>query len=135
MTLGKTYATLSLGLRGDLPRSITLKTFARQIKEFLDIDHVRFSGDPRAKIRRVAVMGGAGGDSADRISGDVDVFVTGDVKYHAALDARESGLNIIDAGHHGTEKWIVPAITTHLKSALKGIKVHSYMEADPFQIV
>jgi putative NIF3 family GTP cyclohydrolase 1 type 2 len=85
------------------------------------------------KVQRVAVMGGAGGDSAGDVPSDVDVFVTGDVKYHSALDAVESGLRIVDAGHHGTEKWIVPAIAEYLKSTVKGLRTAAYMEPDPFR--
>lgn len=41
-----------------------------------------------------------------------DVLVTGDLKYHTALDAREAGLCIIDAGHFNTisaslDTWLI----------------------------
>jgi putative NIF3 family GTP cyclohydrolase 1 type 2 len=42
---------------------------------------------------------------------------------------------MIDAGHHGTEKWIVPAIADYLKKNLKGLKVAAYMEPDPFRVI
>ena len=40
-----------------------------------------------------------------------DVFITGDVKYHEAVAAREMGMCIIDAGHFGTEKIFAEAFT------------------------
>ena len=89
----------------------------------------------KSKVRSVAVLGGSGGGSAADIPGDIDVYVTGDVKYHEALDARERGLNIIDAGHHGTEKWIVPALADYLKKNLKGARVTAYNEPDPFRAI
>ena len=127
--------TYSLGLRGELSKAVTLDTFAKQVKKNLAIDYVRVSGKGTAKVKRIAVMGGAGGDQAGGVPSDVDVFVTGDVKYHNALDALDAGLNIIDAGHHGTEKWIVPAIQDYLKSELDGVKVSAYMEPEPFRLV
>jgi putative NIF3 family GTP cyclohydrolase 1 type 2 len=33
-----------------------------------------------------------------------DVMITGDVKYHAAREAMELGMPVIDAGHYGLEK-------------------------------
>lgn len=126
---------VGLGMRGRLDKAITLRTFARRVSEALEIEHVRVSGDLKSKVANIAVMGGAGGGSASGVPDDVDVFVTGDVKYHDAVDAAERSLAIIDAGHHGTEKWIVPAITDRLKSKLKGVTVRSYMEPDPFAIV
>lgn len=125
----------ALGLIGELPKSITLDAFATQVKAGLKIDHVRVTGKSKAKVRRVAVMGGAGGDSASKIPADVDVFVTGDIKYHDAQDGFDAGLNLIDAGHHGTEKWIAPAIRDYLKTNCPGIKVSAYMEPDPFRII
>lgn len=125
----------SLGLRGELARPVSLDTFAKRVKQKLDISHVRVTGKGTAKVKHIAVMGGAGGDSADNIPDGVDVFVTGDVKYHKALDAADAGLKIIDAGHHGTEKWIVPAMADYLKQILGGLKVATYMEPDPFRVL
>ena len=89
----------------------------------------------KSKVRSVAVLGGSGGGSAGGVPSDIDVYVTGDVKYHEALDARERGLSIIDAGHHGTEKWIVPALAEYLKKNLTGARVTAYNEPDPFRAV
>ena len=126
---------MSLGLRGTLSRPVSLANYAGKVRDALEIKHVRYSGDPKAKISEVAVMGGAGGESWSRIPSGVDVYVTGDVKYHDALDSRETGLNVIDAGHHGTEKWIVPAMADYLKKNVAGLKVASCVEADPFRAV
>ncbi|MBN4046797.1 Nif3-like dinuclear metal center hexameric protein [bacterium AH-315-P07] len=125
----------SLGLQGELRKRVSLDTFAKQVKHKLEITHVRVSGNGKDMVKQVAVMGGAGGDSADDVPANIDVFVTGDVKYHKALDALDAGLNIIDAGHHGTEKWIVPAMADYLKSSLKGLRVATYMEPDPFRVL
>jgi dinuclear metal center YbgI/SA1388 family protein len=126
---------VSLGLRGELAKPITLSTFAEQVRKQLGIAHVRVVGDAKRKVSTVAVMGGAGGSSAAEVPDGVDVFVTGDVKYHEALDATERGLALIDAGHHGTEKWIVPAMADHLKAKLRGLRATSYVEPDPFTAV
>lgn len=135
VVLEGTDPAVSLGLRGELPRTVTLSTFASRVRGALEIKHLRVAGDMKSKVRRVAVLGGSGGGSAAGVPGDVDVFVTGDVKYHEALDARERGLNIIDAGHHGTEKWIVPALTEYLRKNLKGARVTAYNEPDPFRAI
>ena len=134
-TLETSDPAYSLGLRGELPKAVTLDTFAKRVKKDLEIDYVRVSGKANAKVKRVAVLGGAGGDLAMSVPGDVDVFVTGDVKYHHALETFDAGLNVIDAGHHGTEKWIVPAMEKYLKQELPGVKVKAYMEPEPFRLV
>lgn len=126
---------ISLGLQGELPKAATLDAFAAKVRKDLDVSHVRMVGEPRRKIRRVAVLGGAGGSEIAHIPADVDVLVTGDVDYHDALAAQERGIAVIDAGHAGTEKWIVPALAGRLREALPRLRVASFMERDPFRIV
>lgn len=128
-----TNPEIGLGLLGDIEKPLTLKQFAKQVRIALGIRHLRFSGDPKKKVQRVAVMGGAGGGEVGKIPADVDVFVTGDVKYHNALDAVESGLAVIDAGHWGTEKGIVPVMAKFLSTEFKGLAVKTYIELDIFQ--
>lgn len=126
---------ISLGLQGKLKTPLTLDTFAKRTKEALEISHVRVTGKGKDKVSSIAVMGGAGGSMAQQIPSHIDVFVTGDVKYHEALDAQEAGLNLIDAGHHGTEKWIAQEIAARLKKEHPTLKCKAYEETDPFRII
>lgn len=125
----------SLGLRGALPKPVALRDFAAAVCESLDLDHARFVGDPRRKVRNVAVMGGAGAGEIPRIPAGVDVYVTGDVKYHEADAALARGLAVVDAGHAGTEKAVATAMAAHLKRALKGLSVKPYVEPEIFNLV
>ncbi len=128
-------ARVGLGVRGVLPEPMRLDALARHAIEALELDHVRLVGDADAVVRTVAVMGGSGGGSIARVPRDVDVFITGDVKYHEALDARTQGLAVIDAGHAGTEKGIVPALAGYLQSHCPGLTVATYVEDEIFRVV
>jgi dinuclear metal center YbgI/SA1388 family protein len=97
-------ASPGLGLCGDLPQQLPLRELAEVIGRDLPAPHLRVAGDRDRLVRRVAVVGGAGVSLAGRArAAGADVLVTGDVKHHEALDAREMGLSVIDAGHHATE--------------------------------
>jgi dinuclear metal center YbgI/SA1388 family protein len=135
VTLENTDPTVSLGLRGRLETPSRLDEFAEEVRHALDVSHVRVVGDPDRPIKNVAVLGGAGGGLAGQIPDDIDVYVTGDVKYHEAQDALERGLAIIDAGHHGTEKWIVPVLAKYLKSQLDELRVATFIEAEVFRVI
>lgn len=109
---------VGFGRVGELPRPLPLVEVARRIREELPAPHLRFAGDPDRLVRRIAVVGGAG-DSlipAARAAG-ADVFVTGDLRHHAVLDALEVGLALIDAGHHATEAAALPAWMERLGEA------------------
>lgn len=127
--------SIALGLRGTLRRAMKLDTFAAHVQSALDVQHVRVVGEAKKSVRHIAVMGGSGGSQIADLPNDVDVFVTGDVKYHEAELAAMRGIAIVDAGHAGTEKWIVPALASYLRKRTKGIGVRAFVEPDYFRVV
>jgi dinuclear metal center YbgI/SA1388 family protein len=126
--LENTNRSIGLGARGRLPEPTTLDRFAQSVRAALDVDHVRVAGASDCKVQTVAVIGGAGGGELKRIPRDVDVLVTGDVRYHDAVDALERGLAVIDAGHDGTERFIVASLTNYLTEKLPSIQVFPFEE-------
>lgn len=64
-----------------------------------------YSGSLDAVIKKCGWCTGAGAEflKAAKASG-CDLFITGDLKYHAAQEAREIGINVLDCGHFGTEQ-------------------------------
>jgi dinuclear metal center YbgI/SA1388 family protein len=137
--MGKEYG---IGRIGSLPETMPLEEFARFVKERLAVRGVRYCGSSDRIVKRVAVLGGAG-VSWVREAGEkgADVLVTGDVKHHEALDALASGLAVIDAGHYGTEKWVVEALAAALESRLNDMGLDGVMilrsgvDTDPFVFV
>lgn len=125
---------VSLGLHGVLPKAIRLDAFARQVCQALQVDHVRWVGQAARKVRRVAVLGGSGGGEIASLPAEVDVYVTGDVKYHDADLAVAKGVALVDAGHAGTEKAIASVMAVRLREVLKGLPVTPYIEPELFQL-
>ena len=73
------------------------------VKRLLGANGIRLV-DGGLPVRKVAVGGGACADMmGDALAQGCDTFVTSDVKYHQFLEARASGLNLVDAGHFPTE--------------------------------
>lgn len=91
------------GRLGALSHALTLREFASLVDARLDTRSLAW-GDPEKRIRRVAVVGGAAdGDWIAAQRADADVLVTGEVKQHIAVEASESGMCILAAGHYATE--------------------------------
>jgi dinuclear metal center YbgI/SA1388 family protein len=89
---------------------LTAGALAERCRERLGGD-VRTAGEFERPVRTVALCGGAGAFLIpDAVGAGADVYVTGDVKHHQALEAAASGLTVIDAGHHGTERPFVEAL-------------------------
>jgi dinuclear metal center YbgI/SA1388 family protein len=113
-----THGARAMGRVGDLPEPMGLRALARRVADALPAPGVRFSGDAERTVRRVAVLGGSGTSAVpDAIRAGADVLVTGDVRHHAALDALELGLALIDAGHHATEVAAMPTFAARVARA------------------
>jgi len=126
---------IGLGLCGALRKTLTLDAFAARAREALDVDHVRVAGPKRKRIKRVAVMGGAGGGDIGSLPDTVDAFVTGDVRYHDAMEAMSRDIAVIDAGHAGTEKLVAPALAGFLRKRFPKTPVTAYLEPGVFRVV
>lgn len=110
----------SLGRKGCWAERMSLQESAEQVKRSLKVENVRVIGDLERSIKNVAVVSGSGASLIDKVlSQKVDLFITGDLKYHEAKDALAWGLAIIDAGHQGSEEIIVPYLCDLLQKAVK----------------
>lgn len=94
-----------MGRIGNLPGVQPLSEFCGKVKEALHASEIRIMGDKEMTVRRVAVVGGAGGGMSSLASKNgADLFITGDIRHHEALLAGTLGLALIDGGHFQTEK-------------------------------
>jgi len=108
-----------LGRIGELEEAVSLHEFAERCRELLHPDFLHVRGDLQSRIRKVAVLGGSGGDYFDRaLHSGADVFLTGDVKFHQAQEAELNGLALIDAGHDATEWPIVSSMASFLREKM-----------------
>lgn len=98
------------GRVGELSEPVTMQSFLERCKSALNCNGLRYH-DAGRPVKRLAVMGGAGGSCIDLASElGCDTYITSDVKYNGFLDAKELGLNLIDADHFCTENVIVPVL-------------------------
>ena len=92
-----------IGRLGTLPQEMTAEDFSKLVKEKLDTPFVRVSGEKN--IKKLAICSGSGAEyfCLAKENG-CDALLTADVKYHNAIEAKENGICLIDAGHFPTEK-------------------------------
>jgi putative NIF3 family GTP cyclohydrolase 1 type 2 len=95
-----------LGRIGSFEEPVTLRNFIEKVKSALNIDFVRTNcDDPEMTFDSFAVVTGSGASMWKACKGaGVKVLLTGDMKHHDAIDAREAGIVVVDAGHFETEK-------------------------------
>ena len=87
---------------------------------------------PRPRqVSRVACCPGAGGGMLPEVlRSGADVFITGDIKYHTALEAEAAGLRILDVGHFILEEEMMRRFAERLGRELP-LPVRFFAGSDP----
>lgn len=104
-----------LGRIGTLPKPMSLSELVQMTNRLLDTN-ARFVGDANRPVSRVAMLGGAGGDTfcAARALG-AEVLVTGEMKHHEAIAVDALGMAAIVGGHYETERIVLPPLIARLQ--------------------
>ncbi len=100
-----------------------LPEFLSHIKTELGCEGVRYV-DGGKPVSKVAVGGGSCGSALyEVIAAGCDTFVTADIKYNQFWDAKQMGVNLIDAGHFHTENPICAEMARKIQKAFPEISV------------
>jgi len=121
-----------IGRYGDID-AMTFDAFIAFVKKHLKLEDVKVIGNQNRKVQTVGISGGSGSKHMyEAKKAGCDVYLTGDVTYHTALDAIAVGLTIVDIGHHA-EKIFVPTIKEELEKVFPDIRfIASKIDTNPF---
>ena len=115
-----------IGRIGNLSETKRLSEISATVKESFRASEIMIMGLEERMIRRVAVVGGAGGGMATVASKrGADLLITGDIRHHEALLAETLGLALIDGGHFQTEKAALNVFAEYLEGRIidQGMKL------------
>ncbi len=99
------YLKNGIGRYTTLKEKTSVIDLAKDIKSKLGISDIRLiSRDETREIKKIALVNGSGMSFYKKIKRmNIDLFITGDIKYHEALDAIEDGIDLLDIGHYESE--------------------------------
>jgi len=106
----------------------TMKNLSKEMKEAFGLTHLKSVIAHERVIKRVALCTGSGASMINTI--DADLFLTGDIKYHDAMEAKALGLNLMDIGHFESERFFGEILAEDLK--ILGLTVIISSSKNPF---
>lgn len=119
------------GFTGTFSEPLTYKDFCRTLAAVLGRDGWQVCGPVPERVRRVACCPGAGNSLLEAaVASGADVFITGDVKYHTALDARSANLRVLDVGHFILEEEMMRRFASQLAGEIS-VPVTFFPGRDP----
>jgi dinuclear metal center YbgI/SA1388 family protein len=109
------YKGLAIGVKGVLPKPLTPEEVAVELFGSADVP-IRILPFGKEKVRTIGLIsGGAPRDAMTAVAEGLDLFITGDAAHAVYHNCRESGINVMFAGHYATETWGVWKLSEKLR--------------------
>jgi dinuclear metal center YbgI/SA1388 family protein len=104
--------------------------FASKVASAFSLPHVKCVKNSES-VKRVALTTGSGGSLIKSIN--AECFLTGDIKYHDAMEAKSINLSLIDIGHFESEHFFAEILLKHLKNL--GLEAIISSSKNPFTYI
>ena len=119
---------------GDI-KPMNSSDFAKKVADVLGT--VCRVADGENIIKKVAVCGGSGADDLIFTAAEMgaDAVVTGEIKHHIFLAAKEIGITAIMAGHFETENPAVSALMKYIKNKFEDVECILLKQSNPTKII
>ena len=111
---------------------MTFDEFCKNISSKLGLKYTK-TVKCHEQIKKVALVTGAGMSMINEI--DADCFLTGDIKYHDAMEAKARNISLIDVRHYESEQHFSPLLLGLIEEYLKKNELKAIISAskNPFE--
>ena len=124
--------TMGTGRRGVFPTPLPFPALIERAKTTFGVATVQVIPTGRPVARLGIGCGSAGELLADADAAGCDAFLTGEARFHTALEARSRGVGLILVGHYASERFAVETLATWLGECFPALTVTaSAAERDP----
>ncbi|WP_342275691.1 Nif3-like dinuclear metal center hexameric protein [Spiroplasma endosymbiont of Nebria brevicollis] len=124
-----------LAIVGNLNQALSVSTIIKNVKTYFNIEYLQLIGNQQQIINNVALSAGAGGDAITILPNSIQLFITGEMKWHHIIEAQDYGINVLLVGHYMEQKF-VDFIHDFLYQAFNGqLEVIKYKHQQPVIII
>ena len=123
ITTENIHQNIGMGMIGELPSEMDEKDFLLFLKNKMKTACIRHSNFINKKIKKVAVLGGAGSFAiSDAKKAGADAYVSADFKYHEFFKA-ENKIILADIGHYESEQFTKNLLVDYLTKKFSNFAV------------
>jgi len=108
--------------------------FVNEVKRNFNLKTVKVIGNTKKTVKTVGISGGSGSHHMYAAKKrNCDVYITGDITYHTALDAIQVGITLIDVGHH-VEVIFIESVAETLRNKYPELGIiESIVDTNPYK--
>jgi len=88
--------------------------FLSHIQHSFNLPFIKSTKLPVKKVQTVALTTGSGTSLLNMLNSKADIFLTGDIKYHEAMESQSLKLGLIDIGHFESEIFFAESLKPYL---------------------
>jgi dinuclear metal center YbgI/SA1388 family protein len=123
---------VGFGVLGSLPEPLPLAEFETKLAALLGRDWWLACGPVPQTVARVAFCPGSGSSLVPlAAAAGADVFVSGEIKHHAAIEAR---CLVLDVGHFLLEEEMTRRFALEIAAAVPDLQVRFFPSPDPLRL-
>lgn len=129
---------IGLGAWGTAAPAFKKQTLQSQLKDLFGCPAIRWVDSGQNEFQKIGICTGSGSSFLGRaFELDLDLFITGDMKYHQAIEAKRHDLAVADVGHFYSECDSVRLLKTTFAELFAGnLKYDEYQDlSDAFEFL
>ena len=128
-------AVAGSGRYGRLSQPCRLEELVERVGQLLPASGVQWAGPASLTVQHLGIACGAAAEYlSDAVRHGCQALLTGEARFHAALEAREQGVGLILAGHYATERPAIEQLAGAIQAAFPLLTVQpSQTETDPLK--
>lgn len=124
----------------EMSESLTLKDVIKNVKEYTGLENFQVSlasdGSYDSKISKFAVCAGSGASVLKSIKSQIDLFITGEISHHDALDSSHKQINVIALNHSNSERGYLKDFKGIIEKQLENVEINiSQKDQDPLKAI
>jgi len=122
-----------VGRMGHAAGRMSVWTLIQRLVTGLEIEACQLVGEASVEAGLAGIVCGSGGDLLNDVrAAGCTTMVTGELRLHAAVEAKAAGIAVVVVGHHASERFAMDTLAKRLAEAVPGLDVRpSSVETDP----
>ena len=98
-----------LAIVGKFDRKMPLKKLINNLKKYFNVTNIQLVNNKLSDnniVVTVALSAGTGGDIIGNLSSNIDLLITGEMKWNYIMEAKDKKINVILVGHYMEQKFV-----------------------------
>lgn len=121
-----------LAIAGNFDQQISLQDLIKKIKKYFNVTNIQLVNNKLTDdIVTVALAAGAGGNIINNLPSNIDLLITGEMKWNYIIEAKDKKINVILVGHYMEQKFVDFLVNFFNEKLSTQIKVFKYNLVNP----